>query len=310
MNPFTHNPTESVASLGEPGLIKAMTGWLGQAGPASPTGIGDDCAVLPRPRGRLLVTVDPVIYNEHFNDTMTPAAAGAKLIKRNLSDIAAMGGTPRSAVLALAIDQSVKISWLRAFYRSIATCAKRYGVQIVGGDVAHQKNALVASLTLIGETGDDDRVLTRDGARQGDWIYVSGKLGGSLPSQRHWRFTPRLDEGRWLVQRNEVRSMIDLSDGLAKDIHSLTPAGCAPALEPDAIPRHRGCDLRAALCDGEDYELAFTVAAKTNQATFEAAWKLAFPALRLTCIGRFVAHDQRPPTALRLEDFNGFEHLR
>ncbi|MFH1498596.1 MAG: thiamine-phosphate kinase [Verrucomicrobiota bacterium] len=310
MTLFTDHPDDSIASLGERRLITRITRWLGAANPRGPGGIGDDCAVLPRPRGRLLVTVDPVIHGEHFDDSMTAAAAGAKLVKRNLSDIAAMGGTPRSAVLALAMDRSVRTAWLRAFYRSIATVARAHGVRIVGGDIAHHRGGFVASLTLFGETAAGGRALTRSGARRGDWIYVTGRLGGSLPTGRHWKFTPRLAEGRWLVGRREVRSMIDLSDGLGKDVHALTPDGCTPALDAATLPRHRGCDLRAALCDGEDYELAFAVAAKADLAAFEAGWRRAFPRVRLTRIGRFVSKNQRPDDALRLEDHDGFEHLR
>ncbi len=310
MSPFTDNPAESIAHLGERRLITNITRWLGSTNPQGSSGIGDDCAVLARPKGELLVTVDPVIHNEHFNDSMSAAAAGAKLIKRNLSDIAAMGGIPRSAVLALAMDRNVRIDWLRDFYRSIATISRKYDVKIVGGDIAHQKGGLVATLTLLGETGPDGRVLTRGGAKRGDWIYVTGRLGGSLPSGRHWKFTPRLEEGRWLVQQREVRAMLDLSDGLGKDLHSLTPEGCTPALDADALPRHRGCDLRAALCDGEDYELVFAVAAKTDTTRFESAWKQAFKNTPLKNIGRFVSKNKRPNNAVPLENYDGFEHLR
>ena len=310
MHPFTDNPADSVAALGERRLIAAIARWLGDTGPAAPAGIGDDCAVLPRPRHRALVTVDPVIYGEHFDDTVAPAAAGAKLLKRNLSDIAAMGGTPRAAVLALALDRTVRTDWLRAFYRGLAAVARRHAVKIVGGDIAHQKGGLAATLTLFGEAAPGDRVLTRAGARRGDWIYVTGRLGGSLPSRHHWRFTPRLAEGRWLAARAEVRAMMDLSDGLAKDIHALAPAGCTAAVEPDAIPRRRGHDLRVALTDGEDYELLFALAARADRAAFAAAWRRAFPRTPLACIGRFVPDDKLPTTALRWEDHDGFEHLR
>jgi thiamine-monophosphate kinase len=98
-------------------VITAIRGWLGSASPRAPFGIGDDCAVLPGSRAAQLVTVDPVIYGEHFNDSIAPRAAGEKLFKRNLSDIAAMGGRPRAAVVALALDARVKLAWLEQFYR-------------------------------------------------------------------------------------------------------------------------------------------------------------------------------------------------
>ena len=101
MHPLTQRRRDSVAALGEQQLIRAIQTWLGPASPRSPFGIGDDCAVLPASRGRQLLTVDPVIFGRHFDATVPPRAVGAKLLKRNLSDLAAMGGRPTSAVLAL-----------------------------------------------------------------------------------------------------------------------------------------------------------------------------------------------------------------
>ncbi|MCX6956703.1 MAG: AIR synthase related protein, partial [Verrucomicrobia bacterium] len=101
MRPFATNAADSVAALGEEKLIAAIRRWLGSASPRAPFGIGDDCAVLPASRRRQLITVDPVIYPRHFNDAVPPRDVGAKLLKRNLSDLAAMGGRPTAAVLAL-----------------------------------------------------------------------------------------------------------------------------------------------------------------------------------------------------------------
>ncbi|HPK50302.1 MAG TPA: AIR synthase related protein, partial [Opitutaceae bacterium] len=115
MNPFTDQPAEAIGSLGEQRLIAAIRRWLGAASPASPFGIGDDCAVVPAGRAAQLLTVDPVIYGQHFDDAVPPRAVGEKLFKRNLSDIAAMGGRPRAAVVALALDARVRLDWLEAF---------------------------------------------------------------------------------------------------------------------------------------------------------------------------------------------------
>ncbi|HEY0945177.1 MAG TPA: thiamine-phosphate kinase [Opitutaceae bacterium] len=308
MHPFTTTSKEAVAALGEQRLIAAIRRWLGPASPKTPFGIGDDCAVVHASPRRQLVTVDPVIYGAHFDDHVPSRAVGAKLLKRNLSDIAAMGGRPRAAVIALALDARVKTAWLEGFYRGLASTARRYGVAIVGGDVAQHPGGIVGTLTLIGEAGGP-RVITRTGARVGDWIYVTGVLGGSLPSGHHWRFTPRLAEGAWLAQARGVRAMMDLSDGLAKDLHDLTPPGAEPALEADAVPRRRGFDLRAALSDGEDYELLFALDARSDRVRFERAWARRF-ATPLACIGRFVRPENRPAGALDLKPFHGFEHLR
>ena len=309
MHPYTRQFAKSVAALGEEPLIGLIRRWLGSASPQTPFGIGDDCAVLPASRGRQLITVDPVIYRRHFDDTIPPRAVGAKLLKRNLSDLAAMGGRPTAAVLALTLDPRVSVAWLREFYRGLANCARRYQVPIVGGDIAQADGVIVASLTLLGRPVGS-RVVTRTGARRGDFIYVTGLLGGSRRSGHHHSFVPRLDEGAWLARQSGVRAMMDLSDGLAKDLHALAPRGAEPALERDALPRRAGANLRAALTEGEDYELVFALAARTDRPGFERAWRRAFPRTPLTCIGRFVWAGERSASALKLEDYRGYEHLR
>jgi thiamine-monophosphate kinase len=309
MHPFAKKKPDSVAALGEEKLIAAIRRWLGAASPRAPFGIGDDCAVLPPVRGQQLLTVDPVIYGRHFDDTVPPHAAAEKLLKRNLSDIAAMGGRPRVAVIALALDARTSLRWLEKFYRGLAVCARRYRVPIVGGDVAQLDQGIVASLTLLGESVGP-RIVTRTGARAGDWIFVTGVLGGSLASRHHWKFSPRLAEGAWLARQRAVRAMMDVSDGLAKDLHALTPRGAMPALDAAALPLRAGCDVRAALTDGEDYELVFALAAQADREGFARAWRKKFPRTRLSCIGRFVRAGARPSGTLNLDDYRGFEHLR
>lgn len=317
MNPFTDDPSVSVGALGERRLIARLRDWLGQATLPAPFGIGDDCAVLP-PSGsrRILVTTDPVIYGRHFDDSVSAAAAAEKLLKRNLSDIAAMGGIPRSAVVSLALPRRVSIEWISGFYRALGRCAREYEVVVAGGDVAESPDMLGAFLTLFGEASGQ-RVLTRAGAQVGDWIYVSGELGGSI-LRKHISFTPRLVEGRWLAAHPEVLSLMDVSDGLAKDLLELAPADAKPALDPDALPLSRAAHTLAArdqrspvehaLCDGEDFELLFTVSAKADASELEAAWRRRF-STRLTRIGRFVPLDEPIPAAIPLDHFHGYEHL-
>lgn len=309
MNPLTRLSRESVSALGEEKLIHAIRGWLGSASPGAPFGIGDDCAVLPAARGPQLITVDPVIYRRHFDDDVPPRAVGAKLLKRNLSDLAAMGGRPTAAVLALTLDPRTCLSWLQDFYRGLATCARRYRVPIVGGDIAQADHVVAASLTLLG-TAVGKRVLTRRGARAGDHLYVTGQLGGSLRNRHHFQFSPRLAEGAWLAGQAVVRSMMDVSDGLAKDLHALTPAGTTAAIFAEQLPRTRGADLRGALTDGEDYELVFTLTKTADRTAFERAWRRAFPRTRLTRIGHFVTGQDLPAGAIHLDDYRGYEHLR
>jgi thiamine-monophosphate kinase len=309
VHPFAKNSRATVAALGEQKLLAAIRRWLGNASPRTPFGIGDDCAVVPAGRAAQLITVDPVIYREHIDDSVPPRAAGEKLLKRNLSDIAAMGGRPRAAVVALALDSRVKLAWLEQFYRGLAAASRRYRVPIVGGDIAHHRGGIVATLTLVGEASTP-RIVTRTGARVGDWIFVTGALGRSLPTGHHWKFSPRLAEGTWLARQRDVRAMIDVSDGLAKDLRALTPRGSAPAINEELLPLRQGADVRGALTDGEDYELAFSLASRTDPGRFARAWRKKFPRTPLACIGRFVRAGARPAGALNLDDFRGFEHLR
>lgn len=327
MTPFTSNRAQSVAAHGERKLITGIRQWLGRASPAAPFGIGDDCAVIPPTKHHQLVTTDPVIWGQHFDATVSPRAAGEKLLKRNLSDIAAMGGSPVAAVVSLALAPNTSVRWLREFYLGLASSALKHRVKIVGGDITQGPTGFFgAFLTLHGESagrlarhslGEGGRVVTRSGARAGDSIYVTGFLGGSLLGHHH-TFTPRLAEGAWLAGRSEVRAMMDVSDGLAKDLDSLTPDGLVPALDALAIPvspaaRRRSrttgkTPLAHALGDGEDYELLIVVRTRTNK--FERDWRTRFPKLKLSRLGRFVRKNQLPAGALRLADYHGYEHLR
>jgi thiamine-monophosphate kinase len=309
VHPFAKHASESVSAWGEERLIRAIRRWLGSASPRAPFGIGDDCAVLAPSRGRQLITVDPVIYRRHFDDTVPPRAVGEKLLKRNLSDLAAMGGHPVAAVLALTLDARTSRKWVEGFYRGLASAARRYRVAVVGGDIAQADGIIGASLTLLGGT-DAARVLTRTGAARGDWLFVTGQLGGSLVSGHHFRFVPRLAEGRWLARQREVRAMMDVSDGLAKDLHALTPPGTVPAIDARALPLRTGADVSAGLSDGEDYELLFALSKNADLAGFIRRWRRAFPRTRLSCIGRFVAANEVPAGAVPLEKFHGYEHLR
>lgn len=317
MSPFAKRTSDSVASLGEERLIAAIQRWLGSATPPAPHGIGDDCAVLPPSKRQQAITVDPVIYGRHFDDQVPPRAVGAKLLKRNLSDLAAMGARPTAAVIALTLDPRVSLAWLEQFYRGLAACARAYRVPIVGGDIAQADGVLAANLTLLGQAAGP-RMLLRTGAKIGDWIYVTGKLGGSIAGH-HFSFKPRLAEGAWLAARSETRAMIDLSDGLAKDLNPLTPAKAEPSITAKSVPVSRDAvrlakksgrtPLAHALSDGEDYELLFIVSKNADRATFERAWRQRFKT-PLSCLGRFVLRGRRLTDTIDIGQFHGYEHLR
>jgi thiamine-monophosphate kinase len=315
MTPFTRKRAQSVGAHGELRLIAAVRRWLGDASPAAPFGIGDDCAVIPPTRHHQLVTTDPVIYGQHFDRSVSARAVGAKLLKRNLSDIAAMGGRPVAAVISLALAPGTSMAWLRDFYLGLADCARQYRVKIVGGDITQgPDNFFGAFLTLHGESSG--RVITRRGARLGDAIFVTGRLGGSLAGH-HFKFTPRLAEGAWLARQPEVVAMMDVSDGVAKDVQSLTPAGLVAGVPPDFVPVSAAARKAArrsgrpawshALTDGEDYELLFVLGATADQTAFRRRWARRFKT-PLQPIGIFTR--KLAPDHVNWSLLHGYEHLR
>ncbi len=261
-----------------------------KTGPDVPVGPGDDCAAIDLGGGLLLLAaVDQLIGGVHFVPGETPPQlAGAKLLKRNLSDIAAMGGTPKWALLTLAAD-SRSDQYLLDFALGAAEAAETYGVAIVGGDLAAlppESNLEATTLTILG-TVPATEVVRRSGARPGDLLYVTGKLGNSFESGRHLSFTPRLAEGRFLAQNFFADAMIDLSDGCLLDASRLAAAsGVAIELDPARLPCHPDAEVEGALADGEDYELLFTVPAARAE-ELAANWPAGFAPL--TRIGRVLA---------------------
>ncbi|MDX2110524.1 MAG: thiamine-phosphate kinase [Verrucomicrobiota bacterium] len=320
MSVFTANPANSVRSLGERELLNRIREWLGAAAPASPRGMGDDCAVLPASVAPVnLVTVDALVYGRHFDDSVPAASAGAKLLKRNLSDIAAMGGTPLSAVVSLILAPETRVDFLEAFTRGMAACALEYGVTIVGGDLTEAPGFFGGSLTLLGHAA---RPITRKGGQIGDWIAVTGALGGSILGHHH-EFTPRLREGAWLAAQPDLCGMMDVTDGLAKDLCELLPVGGAAALDLAELPLSEAATelaardglsaLDHALTDGEDYELVFTVSKETDPIAFRARYEEALG--KPPCfIGKIIAHVGRirlleANTLLPITPGTGYEHF-
>lgn len=228
--PFTDCAADRIDALGEVALLEEIRTWLGEASPPAPQGIGDDCAVWAAPPAgkQLLLTTDAVVYGRHFDATCPPELAAGKLLKRNLSDIAAMGGTPHSALLALTLPRNLSLRWLERFYRGLRECSLKYQTPITGGDITEgTDNFFAAHITLIGHA---ERPLLRSGAQAGDHLFVSGALGGSLFGH-HLHFEPRLAVGRWLAAQPDVHAMIDLTDGLAKDLPELLPPPPTKAAE-------------------------------------------------------------------------------
>jgi thiamine-monophosphate kinase len=284
-----NHPT--VRDLGEFGLIRELHGIVGLSGNSVVVGIGDDCAVLrgDNPRKYLLYTCDPVVEGVHYRPTDPPRKVGWKAMARNLSDIAAMGGVPRWAVVSIGLRRGTDARWVKQLYAGLQAAAKAFGCQIVGGDTTHVRREQFVVVALVGEV-EKSRITLRGGAKVGDSILVTGTLGGSLRG-KHLSFTPRIHEGRWLVGHFPVHAMIDLSDGLSSDLHRMAeagPRGIAFEIHAAEIPIARAArgNLAAALHDGEDFELLFTLDPR-HVTALRQKWARRFRT-ELTEIGRVV----------------------
>ena len=250
----------------------------------------------------------------HFTADTPPEKIGRKALARCLSDIAAMAGTPNSAVVTLALPKDFDPARIEKIYAGLNALAAEHGVAIVGGETTTNPERVLISIALLGTVARDKCVL-RSGAKAGDAIFVTGQLGGSIQG-RHLDFEPRLSEARWLANSFPIHSMIDLSDGLASDLrHVLKASQVGAELLARSIPISRAAKLAAraessakppllaALTDGEDFELLFTVASKKSVAVLDG-WKKQFPKVPLACIGRITAEP-----GLRLRDLNGVRTL-
>ena len=250
-----------LSQLGENGLIRWITRQI-KTDRSVVRGIGDDCAVL-RGTGRnlQLFACDMLVEGVHFHRRDPAGAVGWKALAVNVSDIAAMGGLPRHAVVSLGLPRQIPVSFADGLYRGLRRCAKRYGVNLVGGDTVRAAQVVI-DVAILGEV-EKGRVVYRAGARVGDALLVTGRLGGSLRSGRHLRFSPRVREARALTAQARLHAMMDLSDGLRQDLPRICQAsGVGAVLEATKIPRHAGCSIAQALTDGEDFELLIAAAGK------------------------------------------------
>lgn len=288
------------------------------------TGPGDDCAVLDlgAPDKLFLFKTDAVVEGIHFTRDTLPEQIGRKALARCLSDIAAMAGTPVAALVTLALPGEFDPELVAKIYDGMKALAHEHGVAIVGGETTTNPERILISISLIGSVPRGRQIL-RSGAKAGDVIFVTGELGGSLAG-RHLDFEPRLAEARWLAAHFPVHAMIDLSDGLGGDLRHILQAGQVGAeLLKSAVPVSRAAKLRArtgssakpafvaALTDGEDFELLFTVPGKQAVKLLDA-WKAKFPKVKLSCIGKIVAGDGiliRDKTGSHQYNANGYVHF-
>jgi thiamine-monophosphate kinase len=306
-------------------LIARLTGSLPTASPGVVVGAGDDCAVLDLglPDRYLLFKTDAVVEGVHFTAATDPHRVGHKALGRCLSDIAAMAGTPTHALITLGLPSQFDVQCVEAIYAGITALAARHQVAIVGGETTTNPERILLSIALLG-TVAKGRCPLRSGARAGDALFVTGELGGSLTG-KHLEFEPRLEEARWLAEQFDIHAMIDLSDGLAGDARHLLDASKVGAeLLSDAIPISSAAKraaqtglvskspLLAALTDGEDFELLFTVAGREAVPVLDA-WKQRFPDLPLSCIGKITAESGlriRDKKGVRALTANGYVHFQ
>jgi thiamine-monophosphate kinase len=296
-------------------LIEHLHRRFGRAGLSVILGIGDDTAILkPLPGRHLLLTTDLLVEDIHFTlSTATYEEIGYKAAVANLSDIAAMGGTPHALAVSVAIPSSRTVSAMDKLYRGLMAACRPYGVSLIGGDTSASRHGLFVSVTLTGY-GVPTRILRRDGARIGNIVYVTGTLGDSLANlqllrtrskkelrrrdvrylvTRHRKPTPRVQAGQFLAAHGLATAAIDISDGLSGDlVHLCEQSGVGAEIDAAALPlSHAGRayavetktdPIQLALRGGEDYELLFTVPA-TRRAALERLRRHA--GCRLTPIG-------------------------
>lgn len=303
-----------ISALGEDRLIRRMARGI-RTDRSVLRGIGDDCAVLAgSPGGRhLLFASDMLVEGVHFRRGARAEGIGWKALAVNVSDVAAMGGLPRHAVISIGLPRGTGVSFVDGVYRGLRRCAARFGVNLVGGDTVRSPK-IVLDVAILGEV-ERDRAVLRSGARPGDALMVTGRLGGAVRSGRHLSFTPRAREARALAARTRIHAMMDLSDGLWVDLPRMCRAsGVHAVLEPERIPRSRGCSLRQALADGEDFELLLAVPA--GEAERLARWARGHLRCGLTRIGRVVRPAGEGPVTFadaggrrRKVSFRGFEHF-
>lgn len=293
-------------------------------------GIGDDAAVISV-AGPVALSTDVLVEGEDFSPDADPRRLGRKALSVNLSDLAAVGATPLHALLTLGLPRATDPAWFDAFVEGFRSCAEEYGVAVVGGDLSAAP-VRFASVTVTGRIGEGG-ALTRDGGKPGDLLFVSGTLGPAaaglallaagyrlgagksavsptgrkVPAPRgeekgrlirhHLDPRPMVELGRRLADQGLASAAVDLSDGLARDLHRLCRAsGCGAVLEAEALPVDSALadlpagivedPLRTALFGGEDFGLLFSVPLAKGPAVDRLASRFA-----LRRIGRLVENE-------------------
>src|SRR2546425_1183816 len=280
-----------------------------RAGRSITLGMGDDAALFrPKPGHEIILTCDWFLEGTHFlREKHPPDAVGWKCLARAVSDVAAMGGAPRCFLVSLALPETHTGRWLDLFLGGLRRASRKFQCPLAGGDTTW-RNEILINVTVVGEVRTRLAV-RRSGARTGDTVYVSGRLGEAelglrilrqsegatskknTLTRKHLYPEPRLALGQWLAKQGLATAMMDLSDGLSSDLSRLCAASAVGAqLESSKIPRVRVLDvtfkqghdpLHLALHGGDDYELLFTVPPRQAKLLPNS-----FSGVRLTAIGR------------------------
>jgi thiamine-monophosphate kinase len=291
------NSFDPKSAPGERTLIQRIRVRAGRAATAELVlGIGDDCALIaPRSGEELAITTDLSIAGRHFRlDWQPPEVVGHRTLARGLSDLAAMGARPLAAFLSLGLPRELterrgrQAPWVDRFFDGLLALAKAHKTPLAGGDMAQARLA-VADIVLMGAV-PRGRALLRSGARAGDLLYVTGRLGGAAAGlaklgklaagqkgppkispgmqerlRAHLFPEPRIAQGLWLQRRRLATAAIDLSDGISIDLaHLCEESGAAAEVDVPLLPIHSAANLEQALHGGEDYELLFTAPANAR----------------------------------------------
>lgn len=316
-----------VSDFGERKLLELLSPILPQENSNVILGIGDDCCItnIPTfPWNRQVTTIDMLVEGTHFLDSASVSwhSVGRKAIVSNVSDIAAMGGCPKYAVIGLAVPSSCQVSQLIELYRGMAEEAREYAVSIIGGDTVRisEGAGVVLSITLIGYCREDRALPLRSNAKPGHQVFVTGALGGSVAGlelllkrklittqieknliDRHNLPKARIEAGEYIVAHCSDVAMIDISDSLYNEALLICDASkVGIVLYAESIPKYPGIDdLQKCLFSGEEYELLFTAAVDKDVLLSE--WDTMRIGCPLTHIGTVVA---APPSVSIVDKYN------
>jgi thiamine-monophosphate kinase len=333
-----------IKELGESGLVRRIADTYRTTHPSIIAGMGDDAAALQL-TGHLilLATCDLLLEDVHFDLSLTdPFHLGKKSLAVNLSDIAAMGGTPRFFLVSLGLPRHLPLQFIDDFYRGMMSVAQQFHTILVGGDTNASPRTLVIDITVMGEI-PPDQLIQRGGARSGDSIWITGTVGDAALGftllrkaphlgrshvlnpliEKHLSPCPRVHEGRLLAENRLATAMIDISDGLLTDLSRiLSASGRGATVRLSSLPlspafmEHQSSEgtrsIDYALSGGEDYELLFTTAEHREQELLRVAEEFAVPITRIgeitTSHGLQLLDDEGRPYEITSLGYDHFSH--